>query len=238
MKETTASSRELGFELRRRREKTRIPATELADRMGWPQSKMSRLETGMRGASETDVVQYLTQLGHTCREMRPLLALCREAVRDSGYWLASPRSLAFHESRAEACVSYHPEDIPPPLLVGDESPHSPNPVRHYLLHERTLHRPGLEQVLKLLLLADLPFMTIRVVPARSTFGGAFRVLAFPAHPPLVHLSGHHVGLFVEHDEHVAHYQELVARIAGAALDVDRTRDLLVELATRAQVTTG
>jgi transcriptional regulator with XRE-family HTH domain len=63
VKESTACSRELGFELRRRRELIGLTSVELADRMGWTHSKISRLETGLRGAAETDVVQYLARLG-------------------------------------------------------------------------------------------------------------------------------------------------------------------------------
>jgi transcriptional regulator with XRE-family HTH domain len=236
VKETTACSRDLGYELRRRRELVGLSVVELADRLGWGHSKLSRLETGLRGAAETDVVQYLAQLGHTFQEMRPLRALCRESARDLGYWLASPRSLDFHESRAECCVSYHPETIPAPLLVGDESAQRPNPSRLYLLHEDML-RAGmvLEQALKLLLLADLPHVAIQVVPGGHAFGGAFRLLEFPTHSPLVYVSGHDIGLILEEPGYVAGYQALADQITDAALDTGQTRDLLVELAAYAQV---
>jgi transcriptional regulator with XRE-family HTH domain len=236
LKESTACSRELGYELRRRRDTAGMTATELAELMGWTHSKMSRLETGLRSAAETDVVQYLAHLGYSYNDMRPLRALCRESARDLGYWLASPLSLAFHESTAAICTSYHPEEIPAPLQVGDETPQRPNPHRTYLLHERALRdRTELEQALKLLLLADLPHITIQIVPGGQFFGSAFRLLQHSTYQPLVYVEGHHIGLFLEDAEYVRNYLALTTQILQAAMDPDKTRDKLVELAAHAQL---
>jgi hypothetical protein len=168
--------------------------------------------------------------------MKSLRALCRESARDLGYWLAAPASLAFHESRADHSLSYHPETIPPPLLIGDDSPQHPNPRRLYLIGEQAIRRgTGLEQALKLLLLADLPHLTIRAVPGGEIFGGAFQILEFLTHPPLVHVSGHHIGLTLEHETFTHEYQNLATQITQVALSPSDTRDLLVELAAYAQV---
>src|SRR6187431_1384115 len=129
MKETTACSRELGFELRRRREQAGLSSVDLADRLGWSHSKISRLETGWRGAAETDVVQYLALLGYSSNEMRGVRVLSRESARDLGYWLGSGESLSFHEALAEVCVSYCPELVPSPMRVGDNVVLRPNPRR-------------------------------------------------------------------------------------------------------------
>jgi transcriptional regulator with XRE-family HTH domain len=239
MKETTACSRELGHELRQRRERAGLSSVDMAGRLGWSHSKISRMETGIRGAAETDVVHYLAHLGYGSVEMRALRALCRESARDLGYWLGAPGSLTFHEADANVSISYHPERIPVPLITGDDTVHLPKPHRTYLLHERTLaDRPpdgpvSLEQVLKLLLLADLPYITIMVVPTGEIFGGEFRLLEFGSHSPLVHVEGHHIGLFLEEHASVTGYRALIARIMDAALDAEQTRDLLVGLAGRA-----
>lgn len=190
----------------------------------------------MRGVAETDVVHYLAQLGHSCAEMRQLRALCRESARDLGYWLAAPGSLHFHEARAEASTSYHPERIPAALSSGDGSVHPPKPRRTYLLHERTLRAPiALAQVMKLMLMADLPYITIMLVPAGEIFGGAFRLLEFGTHSPLVYVEGHHIGLFLEEHESVTGYRALIARVQDTALDPGETREVLLELAARAPV---
>jgi hypothetical protein len=213
-----------------------MTALELADLMGWTHSKMSRLETGLRSAAETDVVQYLAHLGYSYNDMRGLRALCRESARDLGYWLASPLSLAFHESTAAVCTSYHPEELPARLRIGDETPQRPNPHRNYFLHERALHgRTTLEQALKLLLLADLPHITIQIVPGGQFFGSAFRLLQHSTYQPLVYVEGHHIGLFLEHPDYVKNYLALTSRIMQSAMTPDRSRDVLVEIAARAQL---
>lgn len=215
-----------------------MSSAELAGRLGWSHSKISRLETGWRGAAETDVVQYMSLLGFSSTQMRGLRALCRESARDLGYWLAGGHSLGFHEALAEVCVTYCPEAVPGPMRAGDQTVLRPNPRRVFLLHERLLAGMGLEQVLKLLLLGDLPFITLRLVPGGEIYGGGFRLLQFDAHQPLVYVEGEHVGLFLEDHDAVTAYRSLAGRIMDAALDVDRTRDQLVEMAAYAQVASG
>jgi hypothetical protein len=236
MKETTACSRELGFELRRRRERVGLSSVELAGRLGWSHSKISRLETGWRGAAETDVVQYLALLGYSSNEMRGLRALSRESARDLGYWLGSGDSLEFHEALAEVCVAYCPEAVPGPMRVGDNTVFRPNPRRTFLLHERVLAGMGLEQVLKLLLLTEMPFLTVQVVQGGEIYGGGFRMLQFGTHRPLVHVEGEYVGLFLEDHDAVTAYCALAGRIMEAALDPAQTREQLVQMAAYAQVT--
>lgn len=211
-----------------------MSSAELADRLGWSHSKMSRLETGWRGAAETDVVQYLSRLGFAAQEMRGLRALCRESARDLGYWLAGEQSLVFHEGLADLCVTYCPQAVPGPMSAGDQRVFRPNPRRVFLLHERVLAGMGLEQVLKLLLLAEMPFLSIQVVAGGDVFGGGFRLLQFEVHRPLVYVEGEYVGLFLEDHEAATAYRTLADRIMDKALDVDSTRERLVEMAARIQ----
>lgn len=237
MRETTACSRELGYELRHRRELVGLTALDLAERMGWTQSKISRLETGVRSASETDVVQYLAHLGYPVQEMQPLRALCRHAGRDLGYWLATPHSLTFHETRANHITSYHPDEIPRPLRTGDDSPQPRTPTRQYLIGEQAIRRDAtLEQVLKLLLLADLPHLTIQAVPDTEPYGGAFQIMEFRLNPPLVHVQAHAMRLTLEEESYTLPYLALVNRITHQATDPEGTRALLVELASYHQLT--
>ncbi|HET9138797.1 helix-turn-helix transcriptional regulator [Actinophytocola sp.] len=103
----------------------------------------------------------------------------------------------------------------------------------FFLHEHALRwqcdaMP--EQLLALTLLDGLPHIDIRVVPAGSMFGGAFRMLHYTQHKPLVHLDAYFAGLFLEAEEYVAPYRELVAVIAKAALGERESREFLTTLA--------
>lgn len=116
---TTACGRELGRALRGHRERAGIRAWELARRVGWNATRISRVEAGRAPVSEVDVVHYLTHCGVELAEITALLALCRQAGHP-GYWLAphSPwlpdrlRSLIFHESTADQVVGYEAEVLP------------------------------------------------------------------------------------------------------------------------------
>ncbi|MFL6125190.1 helix-turn-helix domain-containing protein [Actinophytocola sp.] len=113
----SAAYRELGGMLRRVREKTGLSEGGLARKMGWPLTKISRMENGRRTSSTTDVIQYVVMCGMTLREAQPLLELTRQAERKQGYYLSDRRiggslqSLIFHESSAEHSVIYEPQVI-------------------------------------------------------------------------------------------------------------------------------
>lgn len=125
-RDSTARARELGAELRRIRERAELPANELARMLGWSPSKVSRLESGKRGASEVDVAVYLVSCGLVVRsELERLVNLAREA--DSRYWLRplSPRlpgqlhSLIMQEGSASVITSYEPMIVPGLLQIEE-----------------------------------------------------------------------------------------------------------------------
>ncbi|HET9141588.1 helix-turn-helix transcriptional regulator, partial [Actinophytocola sp.] len=87
-----------------------------------------------------------------------------------------------------------------------------------------------EQLLALMLLDGLPHMEIRVVPAGEVFGGAFRLLHYAQHKPLVYLSAQFSGLFLEDEEYTSGYCRLVPDIANAALSGRESREFLAVLA--------
>ena len=90
-----------------------------------------------------------------------------------------------------------------------------------------------EQLLKLVLLAEQPQLTVQVVPAalgaRSVFGGEFVLFRNDAHRPLVCLSP--VGLFLEDRKQVAAYQEKATRLSEVALSRGESREWLAALAS-------
>ncbi|GAB3482912.1 helix-turn-helix domain-containing protein [Amycolatopsis cihanbeyliensis] len=118
-RDSTARARELGAELRRIRQRSGLSGHDLARTLGWSPSKVSRMESGQRGASEVDVAVYLVSCGLVVRsELNRLVTLAREA--DSRYWLRPHsrelpeelRSLILQEGTANAITSYDPLIVP------------------------------------------------------------------------------------------------------------------------------
>jgi transcriptional regulator with XRE-family HTH domain len=121
----TVHGRELGAELRRRRQLAGYQGQELARRLGWSHSKLSRLETGSRLASEVDIAMYLVSIGVPRDEIDPLLDLAREALKDHhltshGEKLPDElKTLIFHEATAVAIESYELIAMPGLLQTED-----------------------------------------------------------------------------------------------------------------------
>jgi transcriptional regulator with XRE-family HTH domain len=108
--ESTARTRELGNELQRRRKASGLRGNDLAGKLQWSATKVSRIETGQRGVDEVDVVFYLAHLGAKKEDLDEILPLCRD---DQGFWMSERlRSLIFHESSASALHNYEPLVLP------------------------------------------------------------------------------------------------------------------------------
>lgn len=118
LRESTARTRELGAELRKVRETARYTGKELAWKLGWSASKVSRMETGDRNTSEVDAAVYAAFCGATGDELQRLLDLAREC--DDGHWLHARgdrlpdelRSLVVQETTAQLIVQYEPLVVP------------------------------------------------------------------------------------------------------------------------------
>src|SRR5882672_7353258 len=116
----TACYRELGAELRKRREAAGLTEARLAEEVGWTPTKISRIESGRIGLSEVEVLHYLGFCGIYGTHAHDLRAMCREAERKAGYWLQSHEealpesacSLIYHEATATLSTSYEPERVP------------------------------------------------------------------------------------------------------------------------------
>jgi transcriptional regulator with XRE-family HTH domain len=119
----------------------------------------------------------------------------------------------------------------------------PHPTRfRFFMHEQALRLQvgGAaimhEQMLKLVLLAALDHLSIRIVPSsareRSAFGGPFRLFEYRQYPPLVYLDNTTTGLFLEDKEYVEPFRELVSAISEVALDEGQSREVIATLAGR------
>ncbi len=115
-----ACYRELGAELKRRREVAGLTGDQIGREVGWHRSKVSRVELGHSEISVVDVIHYLGACKIFAAEAKDLLDLCRDAERHLGYWL-SPHgewledtlgSLIYHEATAVRSISYEPLLVP------------------------------------------------------------------------------------------------------------------------------
>ncbi|TDV49013.1 helix-turn-helix domain-containing protein [Actinophytocola oryzae] len=110
----------------------------------------------------------------------------------------------------------------------------------FYIHEQALrlrvgsHNVMKEQLLRLLFLAALPHITLRVLPAsaevRAVFGNSFRLFEYAEHNPLVYLDHVRTGLFLEDQEFVIAYRRLLPKISSIALDEAESRTFVAALA--------
>jgi hypothetical protein len=84
-----------------------------------------------------------------------------------------------------------------------------------------------EQLLKLVLMAALPHVSLRVLPAsageRGMFGGPFQFFEYREHQPLVYLDHSCSGVFLEEQEFVADYRRVGSRMASVAMSEGESR---------------
>lgn len=121
----TVRRRRLAAELRRLRERAGMTGDQVADRVGWSASKLSRIENAHTVPGEVEIRQLLDLYdveGHYADE---LFALAQEAA-GKGWWETySPTlppdyaSLIGLEAEAQAALSWEPLIVPGLLQTGD-----------------------------------------------------------------------------------------------------------------------
>ncbi|MFJ1747175.1 helix-turn-helix domain-containing protein [Streptomyces sp. NPDC088116] len=81
--------RRLGDELRKLRQSASLTSGETARLLGWHQSKVSRIETGVSGVKDEDLAALLDALGISDPQLRALLsALAGTSSGGPGWWMA------------------------------------------------------------------------------------------------------------------------------------------------------
>lgn len=113
---------ELGARLRELRAARFRSGSELARALGWPQSRLSKLERGTQLPSENDLTAWLNATGAThdeVAELRDLVAAARlgyrvwrDAWRTPGGIVASQDEFARLDTRATRIAEYQPAMIP------------------------------------------------------------------------------------------------------------------------------
>jgi transcriptional regulator with XRE-family HTH domain len=124
-REPTIRSRELGEGLRRAMEGAGLDQKGAAAKLGWSQSRVSRLLSGKRGGTEVDVSAFLAVVQVTGAERERLLRLCRE--QNTPGWLQQHgsrlprqlRTLIDHENKAVTIEDFQPTLVPGLLQTTD-----------------------------------------------------------------------------------------------------------------------
>lgn len=115
--ESTGHGRELGARLRWWRERAGFNGTEMAARLCWTASTLSRVESGKRPVSQLEVAKYTAICGVYGQEQDELIALAAEPidyrVKTHGGRIPDEfQPLMFHESAATKIESFQPIYIP------------------------------------------------------------------------------------------------------------------------------
>jgi transcriptional regulator with XRE-family HTH domain len=118
MIESTAITRELGARLRDCRERVGLKASDVAATLGWPGSKVSRLETGNRHADVIDVAMFLGCCGVAQNIAKLLLDLAQQP--DDGFWIRPHRkqlpdqvlTTVMNETTASMICNFQPSLVP------------------------------------------------------------------------------------------------------------------------------
>lgn len=111
-RETTARAREVGNLLRDIREAKNLTVSEVAERLGWSVSKVSRVERGVAEIDPAELVRYAAHCGAVLGDIDHLVDWCQEVV-PPGYWLSKRfASLIFHEATASLSSSYDALVVP------------------------------------------------------------------------------------------------------------------------------
>lgn len=266
----TVSRRELGTLLRGLRIQKGWTAEQVAERLMVSPSKVSRLETGQRGASARDIRdlcdlyevdddtrQHLMELAIEGKQRawwQPLgvpytryvgLEAVATSVSDYGLGIAPGllQTADYARAQVRAMVPKLVPDVVEQRVQGriarQQRLFSEHPPRfEAVMDESVLHRvvgsPAImrAQLERLLELADLPHITLRVIPyaagALPAPNNKFIILRFaqPAVPDVVFIEGLTEDLYREEPHDVETYSTTFGALAQLAAEPDATRDII------------
>lgn len=122
-----AGYRELGAEMRRLRVAAGLTGRQVGFKTGWDPTKVSRVESGQIHIDLASLTWFLGVLRIPYEDAVPLVALCRQAKGNDGYWLTdhgdrvpdAMSSLIYHESTAALSTCYEPQLVPGLLQTED-----------------------------------------------------------------------------------------------------------------------
>lgn len=272
---STGRRRELGAELRHTRVDKGYNGNDMAAKLNWTATTLSRAETGRRPLTALDITLYLGLCGISGDRLQELLNLAAESddFRIKPHPDQIPdelRTLMFHESTAQAI------DIVEPVLIPGitQTPEYARAVfeawgkfdeagidmRVDLRMDRkevlTRYNPALcmvfvhenalramvgspkimsEQMLQLLFADSRPQCSVRVIPAsagsRGLTNGPFHIFHYADDPPVAYVEHEITSDFLENQEVVRAYQDVLKRVATVALGEAESRSLIASLAS-------
>lgn len=112
--------RRLAAELRRLRDESGLSIAEVADKLGWQASRISRIETRQLGITSPDLRKLLDIYGAEDQAYRARLTELARNANERGWWQSYPRhvipseygDLIAVEAEAATIRSYQPEVVP------------------------------------------------------------------------------------------------------------------------------
>jgi transcriptional regulator with XRE-family HTH domain len=121
---STARRRELGAELRRIRQQHGYNGMDMAERLDWTPSMLSRAETGKRLMSQLEVATYTAMCGVGGKRLDELLGLADEPddyrlKSHAGQIPDELKTLIFHETTATEIASFQSTFIPGVMQTED-----------------------------------------------------------------------------------------------------------------------
>lgn len=253
-------------------ERKRYNGRQVAHRLDWSSSRVSRLINGKRGVRDVDLAAFMAVCDITGDRRNHVLDLHARTGEQS--WLqehggrlpARLFTLDFLEVSARAMTQIDLCLVP--VLLQTESylraalhslpviPESEVDARvveglrrqeilsgggvfEFFIHEHALTRTGpgrqvmSDQLHHLLRMSVRPTVTIRVIPETPESLAAsmpFRIMEFTDHNPVVYLEFLNSVAFLERQDTVAAYRQLVTALDKVALDQDASRDWLTTAA--------
>jgi transcriptional regulator with XRE-family HTH domain len=271
----TLRRRELGALLRARRQELGLTVEQVAERLEFSPSKVSRLETGQRGATARDVRDFCDLYGVTDTEERNRLVNLAREGKQQGWWQSYDLDFSTYVGLEAAAVStkyflsvvipglfqtadyaramleaWSPEVSPERIdelvkvrLMRQEllRREQPKPLAiSAIVDEAALHRVVggasimRSQLQRLTELAQLPHVTIRIIPykvgAHIAMESTFRILEFedPVHD-VVFVEGLVGRIYLERAQDVARYRDVFERLAEIALSPQESIERIAQI---------
>ena len=121
----TVRRRRLAAELRRLRERAGFTGDEVAERLGWSGSKISRIELHRIGIKQADLLLLLDLYDVADAHRESLVALCRESSKTGRLEVVAATfpgeyaAFLYAEAEAESVWTWDPQIIPGLLQTAD-----------------------------------------------------------------------------------------------------------------------
>jgi transcriptional regulator with XRE-family HTH domain len=235
--------RRLGLELRALREATGMSGEEVAGRLSWSTSKLSRMEIGRNPPRPADLGKLLDFYGVTDQGRRDQLTLLLREAKRRGWWQIYSdipySTLIGLEAEAVSMLTYEQvvhglfqtESYARAIVAGTDPAIDPDTLDQRV-EVRMTRQAVLTRERAMKERAERPNVIIQVLPFEvgahpGTMLGPFAVLSFdhPADPGVVYVEGNS-DPYPDREGDLERYSLAFDRLRSMALSVPQTNDLL------------